>query len=36
MEQVEIDYAHVKGIIDDVDFCDKLAKEESVLLLPGM
>jgi len=36
MEQVEINFALVKGIIDDVDFCDKLAKEESVILLPGM
>ncbi|RHN75765.1 putative aromatic-amino-acid transaminase [Medicago truncatula] len=33
---VEINFAHVKGIIDDVDFCDKLAKEESVILLPGV
>jgi tyrosine aminotransferase len=36
MKQVEINFSQVKGIIDDVDFCVKLAKEESVILLPGM
>jgi tyrosine aminotransferase len=36
MEQVEINISQVKGITDDVDFCHKLAKEESVILLPGM
>lgn len=33
---VEINFSQVKGIVDDVDFCDKLAKEESVILLPGV
>ncbi|KAK2424613.1 Tyrosine transaminase family protein [Trifolium repens] len=33
---VEINFSQVKGIIDDVDFCVKLAKEESVILLPGV
>ncbi|KAK2370653.1 Tyrosine transaminase family protein [Trifolium repens] len=33
---VEINISQVKGITDDVDFCHKLAKEESVILLPGV
>ncbi|XP_061368176.1 probable aminotransferase TAT2 [Gastrolobium bilobum] len=33
---VEIDFSQIEGIIDDVDFCTKLAKEESVILFPGV
>ncbi|XP_057455535.1 probable aminotransferase TAT2 [Lotus japonicus] len=33
---VKINFSQVKDIVDDVDFCVKLAKEESVLLLPGV
>lgn len=35
MEQVEINFSQIKDIVDDMDFCAKLAEEESVLLLPG-
>lgn len=34
MEQVEINFSQIKDIVDDMDFCAKLAEEESVLL-PG-
>ncbi|MED6123544.1 hypothetical protein PIB30_050174 [Stylosanthes scabra] len=33
---VLINLSQIEGIIDDVDFCVKLAKEESVLILPGV
>lgn len=33
---VQINFSQLEGIIDDVDFCVKLAKEESVILLPGV
>ncbi|XP_019437617.1 PREDICTED: probable aminotransferase TAT2 [Lupinus angustifolius] len=33
---VQINISQLEGIIDDVDFCVKLAEEESVLLLPGV
>ncbi|XP_061366123.1 probable aminotransferase TAT2 [Gastrolobium bilobum] len=33
---VEINFSQLEGIIDDVDFCTKLAREESVILLPGV
>ncbi|KVH95842.1 probable aminotransferase TAT2 [Cynara cardunculus var. scolymus] len=32
---VKLDFSQLQGINDDMDFCSKLAKEESVLLLPG-
>ncbi|KAK1267996.1 S-alkyl-thiohydroximate lyase SUR1 [Acorus gramineus] len=33
--QVELNLSLLKGIEDDVDFCCKLAREESVVILPG-
>ncbi|XP_020229425.1 probable aminotransferase TAT2 isoform X2 [Cajanus cajan] len=33
---VEIDLSQLEGIVDDVQFCTKLAKEESVILYPGV
>ncbi|KAG4386035.1 hypothetical protein JHK82_034510 [Glycine max] len=33
---VEINFSQIKDIVDDMDFCAKLAEEESVLLLPGV
>ncbi|KAI9086705.1 hypothetical protein K1719_031299 [Acacia pycnantha] len=33
---VQMNFSQVEGIIDDVDFCVKLIKEESVVLLPGV
>ncbi|TKY48887.1 aminotransferase TAT2 [Spatholobus suberectus] len=33
---VEINFSQLEGIVDDVHFCTKLAKEESVILLPGV
>ncbi|KAG4960967.1 hypothetical protein JHK87_037600 [Glycine soja] len=35
MEQVEINFSQIKDIVDEMDFCAKLAEEESVLL-PGV
>ena len=32
---VKLDVSQLSDIRDDVDFCSKLAKEESVILLPG-
>ena len=32
---VKLDVSQLPDICDDVDFCSKLAKEESVILLPG-
>ncbi|PIA36554.1 hypothetical protein AQUCO_03300026v1 [Aquilegia coerulea] len=33
---VKIDTSLLEDIIDDIDFCTKLAKEESVIVLPGV
>nr|KYP53363.1 Tyrosine aminotransferase [Cajanus cajan] len=33
---VEINISQIKDIVDDMDFCAKLAEEESVILLPGV
>lgn len=33
--QVKINLSLLEDIQDDVDFCCKLAKEESVIILPG-
>ncbi|XP_020229357.1 tyrosine aminotransferase isoform X3 [Cajanus cajan] len=33
---VEINFSQIKDIIDDMDFCAKLAEEESVIILPGV
>jgi aspartate/methionine/tyrosine aminotransferase len=33
--QVKLNLTLLEGIDDDVDFCLKLAKEESVMVLPG-
>lgn len=33
---LEINFSQIKDIIDDWDFCSKLAAEESVILLPGV
>ena len=33
--QVKLDKSQLSDISDDVDFCRKLAKEESVMVLPG-
>ncbi|KAL1345920.1 hypothetical protein HN51_019583 [Arachis hypogaea] len=33
---VQINLSQIEGIADDVDFCVKLAKEESLLILPGV
>ncbi|ERN06567.1 hypothetical protein AMTR_s00058p00128720 [Amborella trichopoda] len=32
---VKLDVSQLQGISDDVDFCIKLAREESVILMPG-
>ncbi|XP_050204971.1 nicotianamine aminotransferase 1-like isoform X2 [Mercurialis annua] len=34
--QVQLDLSLLEGIDDDVEFCFKLAKEESVIILPGV
>ena len=34
--QVKLDVSQLSDISDDEDFCSKLTKEESVILLPGM
>lgn len=34
--QVKLNLLMLEGIEDDVDFCLKLAKEESVIVLPGI
>ncbi|KAE9620636.1 hypothetical protein Lal_00018987 [Lupinus albus] len=36
MVMVKINFSQLEDITDDVDFCTKLAKEESVILLPGV
>ncbi|KAI3702830.1 hypothetical protein L6452_28582 [Arctium lappa] len=33
---VKLNVSMLKDIIDDIDFCFKLAKEESVIILPGV
>lgn len=33
--QVKLDLSLLEDILDDVDFCCRLAKEESVIILPG-
>lgn len=33
---VKLDLSRLEGISDDMDFCCKLAKEESVIVLPGV
>lgn len=33
---VKLDVSQLKDISDDIDFCFKLAREESVILLPGL
>lgn len=33
--QVKLNTCMMEDISDDIDFCFKLAKEESVLILPG-
>lgn len=33
--QVKLDLSCLDGICDDMDFCCRLAKEESVIVLPG-
>jgi tyrosine aminotransferase len=35
MYQVKLNLSLLEGVTDDVDFCMKLAKEESVIILPG-
>ncbi|CAL4969779.1 unnamed protein product [Urochloa decumbens] len=32
---VKLDMSYFEGIVDDIDFCTKLAKEESVVICPG-
>ncbi|THU48350.1 hypothetical protein C4D60_Mb09t25300 [Musa balbisiana] len=32
----KLNLSHLEGIHDDIDFCSKLAKEESVIILPGV
>ena len=34
--QVKLNPSLLEDIIDDLDFCLKLAKEDSVIVLPGM
>ncbi|KAG5545250.1 hypothetical protein RHGRI_017644 [Rhododendron griersonianum] len=34
--QVKLDLSLLEGINDDMEFCVKLAKEESVIVLPGV
>lgn len=33
---VKLDLSQLDGIIDDIDFCIKLAKEEKMIILPGV
>ncbi|KAL9322437.1 hypothetical protein ACSQ67_010490 [Phaseolus vulgaris] len=33
---VEINLSQLEGIVDDIQFCSKLAKEESVVVFPGI
>ena len=33
--KVKLDIAYLDGIDDDIDFCCKLATEESVVICPG-
>lgn len=35
MLQAKLDLSQLDGIIDDIDFCIKLAKEEKMIILPG-
>jgi tyrosine aminotransferase len=34
--QVKLDLSWLDGIQDDLDFCCRLAKEDSVIVLPGI
>ncbi|KMT11372.1 hypothetical protein BVRB_5g107030 [Beta vulgaris subsp. vulgaris] len=34
--QAKLDLSQLDGIIDDIDFCIKLAKEEKMIILPGV
>jgi tyrosine aminotransferase len=34
--QVKLDLSLLHGIQDDLDFCCRLAKEDSVIVLPGI
>lgn len=34
-EQVKLNLSALEGIDDDIQFCLKLSKEESVIVLPG-
>ncbi|XP_022149591.1 tyrosine aminotransferase-like [Momordica charantia] len=36
LAMVKLNLEQLEGISDDVDFCSKVAKEESVLILPGV
>ncbi|XP_022970833.1 tyrosine aminotransferase-like [Cucurbita maxima] len=36
LAMVKLNLEQLEGITDDVDFCSKVAKEESVLILPGV
>lgn len=35
MLQVKLNLSQLDDIIDDIDFCIKLAKEEKMIILPG-
>ncbi|KAF1877947.1 hypothetical protein Lal_00049340 [Lupinus albus] len=35
MKQMQINFLELEGITDDIEFCTKLAKEDSIILLPS-